>query len=205
MTKRTVIFDFGGVIFKTRDYSPRHAWDARLGLEVGSVERAVHNSDSWRAAQHGTLTLHDYWADVAGKLGISVDVAETQLAHDFYSGDVMDETVVDLIRKLLADGYSVALLSNDAAGLLRPRLGRLGITDLFDPLIISSEIGVMKPDPGAYRAVLERVGRPAADTIFIDDMQANIDGARALGIHGIHYWDGMDLEATLKPLLTIGG
>lgn len=205
MTKRTVIFDFGGVIFKTRDYKPRHAWDARLGLELGSIERAVHNADSWRAAQHGALSLADYWADVADRLNITLAEAEGQLARDFYGGDVMDETVVALIRRLRADGFHVALLSNDAAGLLRPRLARLGIADLFDPLIISSEIGVMKPDAAAYRAVLDRIGRPANETIFIDDMPENVAGAAILGIHAVHYRDSMNLETTLQPLLTVTG
>lgn len=205
MRKRTVIFDFGGVIFKTRDYAPRHAWDARLGLPPGSVERAVHNADSWRAAQHGALPLADYWADVAAKLGIPPADAAGPLAADFYSGDEMDPAVVGLIRGLRAGGVAVALLSNDAAGLLRPRLARLGIADLFAPLVISSEIGVMKPDPAAYRAVLEQVGRPATETVFIDDMPANVAGASALGIHAVHYRDGMDLAAALYPLLTMDG
>lgn len=205
MTKRTVIFDFGGVIFKTRDYAPRHAWDTRLGLEPGQVERAVHNADSWREAQHGTLSLTDYWADVAARLGIPAAEAEGQLAHDFYSGDELDTEVVALIKQLRADGFQVALLSNDAAGLLRPRLDRLGIANLFDPLVISSEVGVMKPDPAAYRAVLDRIARPAEETIFIDDMPANVEGAASLGIHGVHYRDGIDLAAILQPLLTVAG
>lgn len=60
MTKRAVIFDFGGVLMKTVDYSPRHQWDDRLSLPQGSVEKAVHNSDSWTQAQIGKIPLAGY-------------------------------------------------------------------------------------------------------------------------------------------------
>jgi len=59
----------------------------------------------------------------------------------------------------------------------------------------------MKPDPRAYQAVLAALDRPAQETIFIDDMSANVVGAATLGIHAIHYTDGMALSSTLKPLL----
>ena len=80
----------------------------------------------------------------------------------------------------------------------------VGIAALFDPLVISGEIGVMKPHAAAYEAVLTRCGRPASEVVFIDDRIENIDGARASGMHGIHYKAGMDLAAALQPLLTIG-
>lgn len=200
MTKRAVIFDFGGVLFKTRDYAPRHQWDARLGLPQGSVERVVHSSESWRQAQRGAITIDAYWADVASQLGIAPTQAANDLATDFHRGDQLDTSVVKLIEQLRTDGYTVALLSNDCADLLRPRLDKLGITHLFDPLVISSEIGVMKPDPAAYKTVLSRLQRPANETIFIDDMLANVEAAKDLGILAIHYKDGMALSAALQPL-----
>jgi HAD superfamily hydrolase (TIGR01509 family) len=203
MRLRAVIFDFGGVLFKTHDYTPRHAWDDRLGLPRGAVERAVHNDESWRAAQHGTLSLADYWADVGRRLGISPAVAASELATDFYRGDVLDEQIVAYIRGLRQAGHAVALLSNDAAGLLRPRLDRLGIVGLFDPLVISSEIGVMKPASAAYQAVLEQLARPAPETVFIDDMPQNIAGARAVGMQAIRYQPQLELNTVLAPHLTL--
>jgi putative hydrolase of the HAD superfamily len=81
----------------------------------------------------------------------------------------------------------------------------LGIADLFDPLIISAQIGVMKPDSRAYEAALDRLKRPAEAVIFIDDMPANIDGARRLGIPSIHYTTTTGLQTALEPLLEIQG
>jgi len=196
--KCAVVFDFGGVLMKTIDYSPRHAWDQRLGLPEGSVERVVHGIPEWRAAQTGTLSLADYWQAVAQHLNLDQDLVN-QLAEDFYSGDMLDTTLINYVNTLRQNGHPVALLSNDSPA-LKDRLRTLGIDHLFDPLVISACIGVMKPDPAAYQAVLQ--GRSPENAIFIDDLPANIEGARALGITSVLYTAGMDLPATLAPMLS---
>ena len=200
MSPIAIIFDFGGVLMKTQSHAPRHAWDDRLGLPRGTVERIVHTSDSWRLAQIGQMSVAEYWADVAAQLGI--DGAQlTQLEADYFSADHLDPTLVILIQDLRAAGHRVALLSNDSPALLNKLTG-LGIAHLFDPLVISGDIGVMKPDPSAYQILLNQMGIPADQTVFIDDMPANISGAQAVGMHAIHYQNGTDLREALTPYLT---
>ena len=197
--RRAVIFDLGGVLLKTVDYAPRHAWDARLGLPPGSVERAAHNRAGWVAAQAGRLSIAEYWRDVAEQMGLPPEDTQ-QLAVDFYSGDRLDLELIDYIRMLRQNGHQVALLSNETVE-LRGKLGQLGILNLFDPVVISAEIGVMKPAAAAYQSVLESLGRPPQETAFVDDRLENVQGARALGIHAIRYIAGMDLPAALASLL----
>lgn len=197
--KRAVIFDFGGVLVKTLDQSARHAWDDRLGLARGSVERIVHGSEAWREAQLGRLSVADYWAAVAHQLHLS-DAEVRQLAEDYFSRDALDSALIDFIRQLRAAGHAVALLSNDSPALM-DKLRLLGIADLFDPIIISANIGVMKPDARAYQAVLDALRIPPGQAVFIDDIPANVSGAQVLGIHAVHYMAGMNLAETLKPLL----
>ena len=198
--KRAVIFDFGGVLVKTLDYRPRHTWDERLNLPHGSVEKIVHGSYIWRNVLLGRVSLDDYWAEIARQLRLD-DEAVQQLAHDYYSGDRLDDDLIAYIRELREHGHTVALLSN-ATTALEEELRVLQIADLFDPTIISAYIGAIKPDPAAYQAALAALHRPADETIFIDDMPDNIAAAQALGIQGIRYVADMDLRAALEPLLT---
>lgn len=198
MAQRAFIFDFGGVLMQTVDYSPRHAWDQRLNLPPGSVERAVHNDDSWIAAQLGRLSPIDYWADVAARLHLDAQQVQA-LAQDFYSGDRLAADVLATVDALASAGHPVALLSNDSLE-LRPRLATYGLTDFFDPLVISAEVGIMKPHPDAYLAVLNAWDLPADHAVFIDDRPENIAGAEALGIAGVRYYQQMDLAAALEPL-----
>ncbi len=197
--QRAVIFDYGGVLVKTMDYTPRHLWDDRLNLPRGSVERVAHGSESWRQAQTGQLGLADYWKDVARQLGLD-ETDAAQFARDFYSGDQPDAGLLAYLRELRRRGHTVALLSN-ASPALRGELAAFEMTDLFDVIVASCEIGVMKPDARAYQAVLNQIGRPPAEAIFIDDLPANITGARAVGLLGVLYTPGMALPAALEPLL----
>ncbi|MBC7869578.1 MAG: HAD-IA family hydrolase [Chitinophagaceae bacterium] len=185
---------------KTTDYTPRHRWDDRLGLPHGTTERIVHGSPSWLQAQVGSLTTTAYWEDIAEQLHLSVDDIQS-LADDFYSGDELDLDLIHYIRQQRLAGYKVALLSNDVRE-LKDKLSQLGIIDLFDPLIISAEIGVMKPAPSAYLAVVEKLNIPANQGVFIDDRLENVEGAHAVGLHAIHYTSDIDLVAALEPLLS---
>lgn len=197
--KRKIIFDFGGVLMKTTDYTPRHTWDEKLGLPQGSVERAIHNSDNWIKAQSGVISPDEYWADVADKLNLS-PAEVRQLAADFYSGDQLDMELIDYIRQLRQNGHTVTLLSNDTIE-LTTKLQKLNIDHLFDPIIISAEIGVMKPNAEAYQAMLKELGCLPDEAVFIDDRLENIEGANAVGIHGIHYVANMSLPAAISNLL----
>jgi HAD superfamily hydrolase (TIGR01509 family) len=72
---------------------------------------------------------------------------------------------------------------------------------LFDAVVISAQIGVMKPAPGAFQAILDRLGVGAPDAVFIDDFPPNVEGARAAGMQAIHFKPGTDLPATLRSFL----
>jgi len=196
---KAFIFDFGGVIVRTEDYSPRHAWDERLGLPVGSVERAVHHSDLWIQAQLGRIPYRAYWDGVAEMLYMrKEDIPE--LRRDYFSGDRVNYRLVNLIRELREKAYPIALLSNESVELSN-RLRELKLNDLFDHVLISAEIGVMKPDPTAYRVALQTLGVAPNEAVFVDDSLPNVRAAQQLGIHAIHSRDCDDLRPEFARLL----
>jgi putative hydrolase of the HAD superfamily len=196
---KAILFDFGGVLVRTGDPTGRREWEARLGLPSGELVRVVHGSGAWIKAQRGLISPADYWKQVALNLGIPEDDL-AQLQHDFFRDDQLDQTLVTLIDDLRQLGYKVGLLSNDTEQ-LRDKLARLGILTKFDAVVISAEIGVMKPDPDSYLAILTILGVQPAECIFIDDLLANIDGAVYLGIKGIHFQKNLDLRSVLLPML----
>ena len=64
-------------------------------------------------------------------------------------------------------------------------------------MIVSGDERLLKPDPEIYRLLLTRYGLEARNCIFVDDSKANVDGARAVSMHGIHFVEPMDLAAEL--------
>ncbi|PJF31458.1 MAG: hypothetical protein CUN51_03775 [Candidatus Thermofonsia Clade 1 bacterium] len=196
---RAVIFDFGGVLMRTQDDSGRRAWENRLNLAHGQLERLVHGSSLWIEAQRGTLAPEAYWQALGEQLGINGDDLD-QLRHDYFKGDVLDESLVALIDRLRERGLRLGLLSNDSHALAE-KLERLDLHRHFDAVAISAQIGALKPEPEAFRAIAEALEVSLPECVFIDDNTANVDGAKSVGMHALRYTADLDLEAALEPLL----
>ena len=192
---RALLLDYGGVLMRTRTPATRNAWDERLGLPAGSVERVVHGSAAWRQCQLGTLSEADYWQAVARELSLASDELP-QFRRDYFAEDELDQKAIVLLRNLRAQGTAVALLSNESRS-LPARLAHLGIADLFSPLLVSSYLGSLKPDPEAFQAALALLGSAAAEVLFIDDLAENVAAAARLGIGAIQFRAGMSLSKLL--------
>ncbi len=195
---KAVIFDWGGVLMRTEDASGRRKWEQRLGLPLYSVDQIVHGSRSWKQAQSGEMTDEAYWADVGRQLGINGEALQ-EFRHDYFSGDVLDQELIDLIRRL-RPRVKTALLSN-ASPYLATELERYGVADAFDVIVISGVVGVQKPDPAVYRIVLDRLGVAPGEAVFVDDFRRNIRAAQELGIHTIHFNRHKDMRAELEAFL----
>jgi putative hydrolase of the HAD superfamily len=197
---KAVIFDWGGVLMRTHDRSGREEWDRKLSLPQWGVERVVHGSEAWNEAQRGERSVESYWQAVAGELGISPDDIP-QLRRDFYRGDKLDHDLLDLIRDLRAEGHKVGLMSNNSLHLLT-LMEEHRLDGLFDGVVISAQIGVMKPSPEAFHAILDKLGVSASDAVFVDDFLRNVEGARVVGMHAVHFKPGLDLRSILRGFLT---
>jgi len=108
---------------------------------------------------------------------------------------------VELVRRL-RPRYKLSVLSN-ADMSLRGRLERDGIHALFDDVVVSAEVGMAKPDPAIFRLAVDRLGLAPDECVFVDDWDANVEAARAVGMRGvIHRVDkGDDLS---KQFLALG-
>jgi HAD superfamily hydrolase (TIGR01509 family) len=201
MRMRTaVIFDWGGVLMRTEDYTPRHNWDRRLGLPAGTVESVVHGIGAWQQAQQGKLSPDAYWAAVGAELKLEADQLN-ELRQDFYCGDRLNENLVTLIRRLRrGDDIAIGLLSNNIAD-LREELIQTGLNALFDAVVISAEIGVMKPAPAAYDAILGRLNLSPHEALLVDDSPANVAGAQAIGMKAVLFTPTLELETILSKWL----
>jgi epoxide hydrolase-like predicted phosphatase len=197
--RKAVIFDWGGVLMRTVDYEPRHSWDRKLGLPEGSVENVAHASVAWTQAEQGKISPDEYWLDVGKQFHLSLTLL-SDLRRDFYSGDRLDEAHLSLIADLRARGVLIGLLSNNSLELL-DMLADRHLHSLFDSLMISAQTGIMKPDPGAYHAILEQLGVSPGQALFIDDAQMNIEGALAVGMAAIRFEPTLDLGAIIDGWL----
>ena len=200
MPIEAVIWDMGGVILRTTDFTPRQELAASLGMTRLELEKTFFSSKSGTCAQLGEIDFSQHLENV--RLALRLPAGEMKTFwHKFWSGDELDTQLVDFIRQLKLN-YRTGLLSN-AFSNLRGWIASQGkFADAFDDIVISAEEGVMKPDPRIYRRSLDNLGVAAADAIFIDDFEHNIEGARAVGMHAIHFRNPDQVRADIKKYLS---
>ena len=199
MQIRAVLFDFGGVIVRTNDRTPRERLAARLGIAYDQLSSLVFDSESALQATLGKITTQKHWEALRNELGLSQD-DHANLPLDFWGGDVLDQELVDYIRALRPD-YKTSLISNAWDDLRQVLEYTWKISDVFDEIIISAEVGVAKPDPRIYQIALERLAVAPQQAVFVDDFPANIAGARAVGMHAIHFKNSLQARKELDRLL----
>lgn len=196
---KAVIFDYGGVVAQTKQQAPRALWEQRLGLAPGQLTQLVHDAQVWVAAQHGTITAEAHWQAVGQTLQLT-ETALADLRATFYAGDVLNEALLGKIADLRKRGLQIGLLSNFSAE-LRTMLIRQELLPYFDHVVISAEIGVMKPAAAAYEAMLAMLRQEPSACIFIDDMASNVAAAQALGLHGIVFCETTTCLTALDRIL----
>ncbi len=195
---RAFIIDYGGVLVRTADPTPRRELERQFDLGSGEAGDLVFRSPRWDDVQHGRVDSEAFWADVGERLDLEGDEVQA-FRRRFWSGDRLDEELVELIRHLRAEGYLTALLSNAPAD-LRSYLEELGVVDAFDLVVISGEEGVVKPAPEIYDRVLERLDVAPHEAIFVDDMRSNVEAARRVGLHATRFRGLAPLRVWLREL-----
>ncbi|OUC95605.1 HAD family hydrolase [Streptosporangium minutum] len=176
-----------------RDVMRRLVLHAYEGSETG--ENAVH------ALERGEISALDFERDLAARL-VTTDgvppVAEGLLARMF-AGFQRVEPMYDMLRQARAAGLRTCLVSNSWAN----EYPREDWDDFFDEIVISGEVGMRKPEPRIFEHALGRVGLAGPECVFVDDMEANITAARALGIVGVHHRDPELTIAELERLFSV--
>jgi epoxide hydrolase-like predicted phosphatase len=192
---RAVIFDFGGVLVRMVDDRPRLKLAQQLGIPLSQLDDLVFFSDSAKKASRGEITISMHWDAVREALGIQpADMAG--FLEQYWSADDVNWELLEYIRKLHPH-YKVGLLSNAWDDLRQTLHERWNIDGLFDELIISAEVKMVKPDPRIFHLVLERLGVRPAEAVYVDDIWENVVAARREGLFAIQY---QDAQTTLGEL-----
>jgi putative hydrolase of the HAD superfamily len=198
MPIKALLFDFGGVLMRTEDWSGRAKWAKRLGLDPMAVHDAVLGSPASAAACLGQAAETAVWESARQQLSIHPE----QLAEfktDFWAGDRLDENLLDWIIARRGR-YRTGILSNYWVNARELFTGYPKIVAAFDELVISSEEGVCKPEAEIYERALKRLNVSAVEAVFVDDAPENVAAARQIGLAAVHFKPGIDLSGEMTRL-----
>jgi epoxide hydrolase-like predicted phosphatase len=196
---RAVVVDIGGVLEHTEPTGWVEKWEARLGLQKGGLRPLV--SPIWRPGRVGEASLSEIEQQTAAVLRLD------KRQSDELWADVWTAYVGTLNRRLL-DYLSglrprcrTAILSNSFVGAREREQALYGFEEHFDHVIYSHEEGLEKPHPRLYTLTCERLGVAPDEVVFVDDLPANIEGARALGMETILFEDTARTIRLLEKVL----
>lgn len=182
---RAVIWDMGGVILRTSENQSRQGLADEFHVSLSQLYTLVFDSPSAEKATVGLISQDDHWNAVADALAMPRERLP-EFQERFWAGDGVDKELISFIKSLNKE-YKTGLLSNAWSGMRQSLNQRNACDTVFQYSMFSYEVRLRKPDARIYQRMLELMEVKAGEAIFVDDLAENIDGANAVGIHGIQF------------------
>ena len=188
----TVIFDLGGVIMANggpRDFTRRYPdHDPKVVAEIVMGPHHLDTDHQWHRVERGEITLAECRAITKKMLddaGIVASVPASPPANGAAFSFSLSEPMVGLVHELKENGLRIGILTNNVREFREWWWPLMDFPSVFDTIVDSHEVAMRKPNPAIYRLTMDRLGAEPARTAFLDDLQANVDAAGAVGMHGI--------------------
>lgn len=198
MKPDTVVFDLGNVLI---GWDPRNLYRKlfadEAAMEAFLAEICTHD---WNIQQDAGRPIREAEAELIARFPDQADRIRAYYGRfmEMLSGPIAGTvTLLEALHAKSTPLYALTNWSAETFALTRPNFPFL---ELFRDIVVSGEIGLVKPDPAIFRHLLQVVGRPAPACFFIDDNAANIASARALGFSAHHFASPAALHRDLENL-----
>ncbi len=195
---RAVLFDLDGTLHDRagtiRRYLEGHV--ERFSTPRGYAERWTVLDDL------GYRPKREVFGQLVGEFGLEHD-PQTLLQdfsdHAWADCQIMPHTLY-VLSTLRHHGLKLGLVTNGWSEKQRQCLAGLGLTDAFHTVIVSSEVGLNKPDPRIYALALDRLGESASEVLFVGDSPVNdVQGPQSAGMKAALFPSGHTLPAHIRP------
>lgn len=195
---KNVIFDIGNVLlnFNPEEYLKTKIVEADKVLEV---HREIFQSEEWLMLDRGTLTEEEakrILVKNSSKNGHLIELA----FENWYEILTPIEGSVKVLEELKRSGYKVYFLSNFHLLAFEYVTNKFQFFNMFDGGIVSYREKLLKPEEGIYRRLMDEYKIKPEESVFIDDVQVNIDAARKLNFKTILFSNNKDLRGELVKL-----
>ena len=193
-----IVFDLGGVVVR---------WDPDAIIASvfedeklrAKVKKGVFEDADWLELDRGTLGRDDAIARAAKRTGVAANEMK-RLLHAVPPSLVVFPQTVELMRRLKQKGYPLYCLSNMHFASIEYLEQQETFWDVFEGRVISCRLNLCKPEAGIYEHLLQTYKLKPADTLFIDDVQKNLDAAAKLGIKTLRFENAVQCERELRRL-----
>ena len=191
---KAVVFDCFGVVVGTG------YWNVYKRLGGDPAKDATFLDEVLGRADTGKIDTDELAKIVSERLGITADEYRRAYKED----EVPNLEVFEFIRAELKPHYKIALLSNVGPGVIERKIPQ-ELLQLFDAVVLSGEVGLLKPDPAIFRLTVERLGVAPEEAVFADDHAEYLVGAEAIGMPTILFTDLGDFKYQFAKLTEAKG
>ena len=204
-TIKAIIFDMGGVLVDLDIEACKAAFKRLLGYHrIDELIDPCHQKGIYGDLEGGVLSAEDFRSKVLeeSRPGSDPELVDKSMWH-ILSG--ISPYKAELLCRL-AQKYDLYLLSNNNP-ICIPHSRKLfedagaPLDKLFKKCFLSHEMKALKPSESFYKAVIEQIGLPSEQMLFIDDSQRNVDASIDAGMPAVYYEPGTDLSALLADVL----
>jgi HAD superfamily hydrolase (TIGR01509 family) len=197
---KAIIFDIGRVLVRIDLRRVQQGLAQGLAMSPEELWKAIEKDPRWNDWQEGRMTARDWYLHLSSKLRLSLSFE--QFVHTWNS--TLDPKPIhdNEFFAELAKHYRIGLLSNTDPIHVAYLERTYTFFDYFpaERRIYSCAVGLSKPNPGIYLAALKACRATALEAVYIDDIGANVEAAKRLGLEGIEYRDPEQLEQDFEEL-----
>ena len=198
-----IIFDFGGVLI---DWNARHLYH-KLFDDTRAMERFLAEIDfhGWNLELDRGRPYAESVVELSRQFPHYADLikAYDERWEESLNGPI--QATVEILQALKTRGYALYGLTNWAAEKYEFIHHKYPFLGLFDDIVVSGKVKLVKPDPRIFALLLEKTKRPAAECLFIDDSETNVTAARSLGFKTILFKSAEQLGMELSRLGLLDG
>lgn len=186
MKYEALIFDYFGVLssevasFWFQDY-------------VTTADPSALKDKYVRPADKGVISEKELFNQLSALTGIP----KQQIPEQWSKLLQVNDDLLSFIKEELVGKYKLGILTNATSEFLRTALKNHPLAQMFDAIVISSEIGYVKPEPEAYTSILQALSTHPTDALMIDDSPINVEGAKAVGMHALLFTSNNQLKKDL--------
>lgn len=195
---RTLFFDSAGVLVK-EGFTPGIAeYEKKHEIPTGTLYASAHNRKYWKDFTLGFLSEEAYFQKVAVDFRAPLDTGA--LKKLIYELSRPNKELLAYLRTL-RDRYRLGIISNNPKEWFDYFWYTFGWNEIFHTRSISSEVHVRKPEKAIFQDALAKAGVSAADSVYVDDNDDKISGARELGIKVIIFKGVSQLKAEFEEFV----
>lgn len=191
---KAIIFDCYGVLYPDTYWTMVNEF---LGdnLQDPKTNEALH--DLIRQVDLGKISRDDLWVQFAALVGVEVGHIYERLKE--FGG--LDKRLLNFIDDNKSR-YKFGIISNVGHGFLERMFTQRRAESYFDSIVLSSDVGFVKPDPKIYQIAAEQLGCLPVECIFVDDLEKNVKGAIDVGMNSFRYTSFNSFQKEVKKILS---